>query len=436
MISVTIAAILVLGGTTISGYVLAGKYRSGLEYGYRRALSDLGDYVSSIETTLTKSAYANTLPQQNGIASKLMREASGAKAALSALPLNGSDLSNVNRFIAQVGDFSLALSTKISAGGTITEEEYKTLESLGKYAKTLHEDISDVESKFSDGAMHIGEAEKFLNNLESNAQPVLSDNLEDAAKDFSDYPTLIYDGPFSDHIGQMKPKFLDGEAEIPLGNAEAVAAEFWGTDHSKIEHVNDTAGGLPTYNFNLGDARVSITKAGGFVASMMNPREIKSEKLGYEQALQKAQEFFAKRGIQGMKESYYVINDGKCTINFAYSEGETVFYPDLVKVAVALDNGEVVEYNSSGFLMNHHNRERQTPKLSLAQAQESVSPHLTVEKGMLCVIPTPGLNEVLCYEFQCKAQNGDDVLVYINAETGLEEQILILLKSDNGILTK
>ena len=57
-----------------------------------------------------------------------------------------------------------------------------------------------------------------------------------------------------------------------------------------------------------------------------------------------------------MKESYYVINDGICTINYAYSQDGVTCYPDLVKVAVALDTGGVVEYNATGYIMNHTDR--------------------------------------------------------------------------------
>ena len=436
LISVTIATILVLGGTTVSGYLLAGKYRSSLEYGYRRALSDLGDYVSNIESTLTKATYANTPPQQNGIAAKLMRESSGAKAALASLPLSGTELSNINKFIAQVGDFSMSLSNKVSAGGKITEQEYQNLKSLEKYARSLVESIDDVQSKFSDGTLWIGEAETLLNNLEESAEPVLSDNFEEASKDFADYPTLIYDGPFSDHIGQQKPKFLEGESEILQGNAQAVAAEYFGVTPTELSHTADTEGNLPTYNFTLGDSRISVTKAGGHIASVMNPREITENRLDYQQALEKAQEFFTSRGISGLKESYYVINDNKCTLNFAYTENDIVYYPDLIKVSVALDNGEVVEYNAAGFLMNHTDREPMAPQLTQEQAQSSVSPYLTVEKGGLAVIPTAGLHEVLCWEFLCADQDGNQVLVYINASTGYEEQILILISSDQGVLTK
>ena len=85
--------------------------------------------------------------------------------------------------------------------------------------------------------------------------------------------------------------------------------------------------------------------------------------------------------------------------------------------------------------MNHTQRDV-TPVISEGQARGSVSPRLTAEPGKLCVIPTSGKNEVLCYEFLCTAENGQHVLVYVNAANGSEEQILLLMESDQGILTR
>ena len=77
--SVAAALVLLLTGTAIGGWWTANRYRTDLEYSYRRSLSDLGDYVSSLETTLTKAVYANTSTQQNGVAARLMRDSSGAR---------------------------------------------------------------------------------------------------------------------------------------------------------------------------------------------------------------------------------------------------------------------------------------------------------------------------------------------------------------------
>jgi hypothetical protein len=43
-----------------------------------------------------------------------------------------------------------------------------------------------------------------------------------------------------------------------------------------------------------------------------------------------------------MKESYYINQGGVLTINFAYMDGDFVCYPDLIKVGVAMDDGEIV----------------------------------------------------------------------------------------------
>lgn len=411
-----VAVILVLGGTTVSGYMQASKYKMNLNYNYQRAVTDLGDCVDNIENTLNKSIYANTPTQQNGLAAKLMRETSMAKAALGILPLESGNLANVNKFISQVGDFSMALSSKISAGGSISEEEYASMENLEQYAKKLKEGLDGIQPDFDAGPVDA--------------------SFQQAADDFTDYPSLIYDGPFSDHIGQQEPKLLAGQSEVPQGNAQNNAASFLGVTQDKLTHTQDSAGGLPTYNFDCGTIRISVTKAGGVVSAMTDGREIGEIRLDADGARTAAQGFLEAKGIQNMKESYYVINDGICTINYAYSQNGVTCYPDLVKVAVALDTGGIVEYNATGYIMNHTDRGALTPKITQEEAQKSVSPRLKVESGSLALIPTPGLNEVLCYEFQCTGENEDRVLVYINASTGMEEQIFILMQSDSGVLVK
>lgn len=411
---VTVAA---LGGAAIYGLMEAERYKRDLQYGYKRSLTDLGDSIGSIRTTLDKAAYANTATEQNGLAAKLMRESSMAKSALAVLPLSDNSLDNVSKFITQVGDFSMALSRKISAGGKISAAEYKTIQELEKYSSTLNTDLENA-------------------NPDPDAAAFTA-SFKDTADDFTDFPSLIYDGPFSDHIGQRKPKLTQGKQQIQQGNAQTAAAEFLNRKESGLTHVQDTAGNLPAYNFTADDGaiRISVTKAGSYISEMNNTREVRSQTIGYAEASKKARSFLDARGIKNMKESYYVINDNICLINYAYLQGNVVCYPDLVKVGIALDNGEVVRFQTAGYIMNHTERSL-TADLTAAEAQKSVSPNLTVRLHRLALIPTPGLNEVLTYEFQCTGKQGENVLVYINASTGYEEDILILQKSDNGVLAQ
>ena len=418
----TVAAVVllvaVLSGTAVYGFMQAAKYKRDMQYGYRRALNDLDDHVGNIETTLDKAAYANTATEQNGLAAKLMRESSMAKSSLSILPVGDSSLDNVSKYISQVGDFSMSLAKRISSGEKITADEYKTMQNLKSYSKKLVTDVQNVDVDFSG----------------SNA---FHDAMKDTAKDFSDFPSLIYDGPFSDNVTNQKPKLTQGKSQILQGNAGNIAADFLGTDQSRLSHTQDSAGNLPTYNFtaNGGVIRICVTKAGGFISSMTDSRSVDTAKFGYADASKKARAFLDARGIRNMKESYYMITDNVCLINYAFEQDGIVCYPDLVKVGIALDNGEIVRFESTGYIMNHHSSTL-AAKLTAQQAQKSVSPNLTVGQSRPALIPTPGNNEKLTYEFLCSGSGSDRVLVYIDAENGYEDDILILQQTDQGILTK
>lgn len=433
-----LAAVTVLGVGLSVRNMQAAEAETTLSYVYQRAVNDLSGYVSGMEAALEKVRYANTATAQTSLAAQLLEESSGAKAALAALPVSGENSGNINRFLAQSGDYASYLSRRLAAGSTLGNEDFENLSMLRKYAEILNEELQKLEERFRYGKVTMNEAKTTLQNI-TEALPAFGGELEKSASAFGEYPTLIYDGPFSDHISQMTAKATKGLERLPQGNAEQAAAKYLGVKSSELEHTTDTGGGLPCYNFTSGDIRISVTKDGGLLCSISNSRTIKENKLSQEEALKKAEDFLKKSGITSFQESYYITADGICTFNFAWLEEtdslSVTCYPDLIKVGVALDNGEIVSYNASGYLMNHHTRSFEGAAVSAEKARESISPRLQIQhEPNLALIPTPGLDEVLCWEFVCKGEDGEDILVYINAQTGMEERIYELIESDNGVL--
>ena len=59
---------------------------------------------------------------------------------------------------------------------------------------------------------------------------------------------------------------------------------------------------------------------------------------------------------------------------------------------------------------------------------------LKIQSEGLAVIPTEWQSELLCYEFKGKVEDRE-FLVYINAENGREEDILMITNTPNGTLT-
>ena len=61
--------------------------------------------------------------------------------------------------------------------------------------------------------------------------------------------------------------------------------------------------------------------------------------------------------------------------------------------------------------------------------------NIEIKSEGLAIIPTEWNTEILCYEFKGKVED-IDFIAYINAETGEEEDILIITNTPNGTLTE
>ena len=140
--------------------------------------------------------------------------------------------------------------------------------------------------------------------------------------------------------------------------------------------------------------------------------------------------------INNMTDTYFYTDNGVCVINFAYLDGQTICYTDLIKVGVAMDDGSVVRLDTAGFAMNYHVRSTPVPAFALEDARTKIPEALQIESESLVYIPTTGYREVLCWEFVCKTDKGRTVLLYVNSESGEIENLLLLLETENGLLTR
>ena len=432
--AVTAAVLIVCAG--IAGYHLIGRYKNSVEGKYQMALNNLADYTTNIKTTLEKSIYANTNAQQQPSFAKLMSMSEGAKASLSQIPMSSGQATAVQKYFAQVGDYSFYALSKLAKNMTLSDEERQTLKTLYKYACELDLSVGDMAAAYADGSVTLGKPITLRGNIEDLAESeelTLDGGFREMNEGFADYPTMIYDGPFSDHISNRKSAFLKNMPEVTKEQAQIIAADFLHLDKKKLVYEGDTKGNLPTYNFSTVSGYIAVTKNGGYVDIYRSEEVVANTTLSYDDALREAKKKLLEIFREDFTESYYSISDNVCTINLAYTRDNIIYYSDLIKVSVSLQTGEIMGYCATGYLMNHQDRDVSLPKISQSTAQQSLSRELRVKTCKTAMIPTGGLHEILTYEFTCEAGN-ETILVYINCETAQEEQMYIVLKSDNGVL--
>lgn len=403
------------------------RYALYIENSYSYMLDELNTASNNIATILNKARFVTTKPQINAMAAKLLTEAEISKNSLAQLPVAGQ-LSSLNRFFSQVGNYALAVSK--SENDVITEEQSRNIETLS----AISVKVSDILNRSRENFNNL---EYWASELKNQVEDVidtnnLSSTLTELEDEFNDYPTLIYDGPYSDHILEKEPILINEMSEVSETEAFDTALKWTKTENLDFAGITD--GKIATFDFLGNDISVSVTKKGGLVLNFRKFRPIEDIVLNYEQAVLKADAYLEAMGMRNLTETYFFESDGVCTINYAFLDGKTVCYTDLIKIGVAMDNGEIVFYEAAGYISNHKDRAFQTPEITEEEAGTLISSKLAVNNVQLALIPTDSVEEKRCYEFSCVSNDNQEVLVYINTAALVEEEILILQKSDGGIL--
>jgi len=435
VISFLAVALAVSSALAYSYHKRAASAENALAVSHHHAFAELVTGISELDTALQKSLYAKSPTVISAVCTDVFGKAMTAQMSLGSLPFSTQELEKTAAFISHVGDYAYSLSRN---GSAYTEEEAANLEKLSATASALAQNFRTLQQQLSEGGINMDElvtAEKRMDEAEEDAlDDTLSGGMRLIEEEFPEIPTLIYDGPFSQHIKDASPKLLEGEGKISETEAQKAAAEFLDIEPNQLQSLGKSKSTIPCYYFTTGDMSIEVTEAGGKVMNFLGSHETDDATMGASDAISIAKKFLSERGYESMAESYHMIENGVCTVNFAYEQAGVTCYPDLVKVSVSLDDGKVMGFESAGYITSHTQREIPQPKVSREQAQEQVG-ELSVDNYRLAIIPTAGKYEKLCHEFVCSAENGSEYIIYVDAETGDQEKILILLEDENGSLT-
>ncbi|MFA5674902.1 MAG: PepSY1/2 domain-containing protein [Christensenellales bacterium] len=398
---------------------------------YTRAFEDLLTDVSSLEGKLNKLAVSSGPSQHEMLLVDVWRQAGETEGAISALPVSFSGTEQLTQFVNRAGDYCRALSRKLAFGETLTKGNFDEIKKLADSCRDIYASLDAV---WRDGAYPGDTA--FLSSvyMETEAQGA---NIDFANQEF---PRLMYDGPFSESTENKRPEGLSG-GEVTLEKAARAAAKFLEISSDALSPEGECDGNIPCYNFAAEKdgtrLRIFITKKGGKVLWFMSghdggisavPTDEKYERLSLA-----AQKFLRDKGYGESAPSYAQFYNGLALINLAPVEKDIVLYPDLIKVWVDIPTETVVGLDANNYLMSHQSRGFDTPELTKEQAREKINGGIKINKTRLALIPLESGAERLCWEFT-GSYNGRDYIIYINVKTGVEEDILIILHTNDGTL--
>ena len=445
---VIVLAVAIFGAVCYYAYKETNEYKTAMENRYNMAFYELVDYIQNVEVYLAKSLISTSPEHGAENLTNVWREASLAQSQLAQLPLSSNELENASKFLNQVSDYSYSLSRKNIAGEGLSEEDLQKIKELHQYSVELENTVNQLSTDLNDRRIKWEDLSttNAATGFATEVSSITQDSFSSLEENFHEYSGLIYDGAFSEHLTSMEKKGLTGE-EINEEQAKKIAEEFYslyGIEEITSNGYSENAD-IPAYDFtvkmnnNDNIASISISKKGGHIIFANYNKTVNAEIISQEQADEIGKNFLEQHGYKNMKETYYYKQNGIVTINYAYYQTTTdnnqiVMYPDLIKLKVALDDGSVLGIETSGYLNCHCEREILTNIVSKEEAKKILNKDLEIISENLAMIPTEWQTEVLCWEFKGKVED-NEFLVYVNAQTGKEEDILVIVNTPNGTLT-
>ena len=401
------------------------SYATQLENVYQKNYYELVDNVNSADTEISKLLNADGSDYQKKLLAEISNTAKNMQNNISNLPIQGEDILASVRFINQLSGYTTTLEEKVAKGETLTSDEHETLEELHQALISMKDNLNKMSNDMRNG-YSILIASKEMNG-----------DLNTFSIDFSqikaidvDYPTMIYDGPFSDSVVNQKIKGLSGDEisqDKALEKLQSVLDNI-----STIENQGETNGKFSTYNFKIMTSDnqtlyAQVTKQGGNLLTISGHNDSDIKNIDMANAEKIALNFAEKNGIENAEVVWQEELNDQAYFNVAPVQDGVILYPDLVKVKVDMEYGNVIGYDAISYWTNHTERDLD----SAGNVEVSIPSKFTIKNKRLVLAPLDYNREVLCYEYECEKEN-ITYYFYFNAQTGVEENILKVVQTSDS----
>ena len=430
ILSIAVVALGILYGISLSSL---NNFQTSLENVYQKNFYELVDEVNNAETKLNKVLASNSNTYRSKLLKEVSKNASEAQTRLNMLPYSINGLSDTISFVNQLSGYTETLAKNLDKGEKIDEKDQETLEKVYESVVNIKKSLNSMSKQMWEGYNITSSSLKLDGDYNSLTSDMSAMNGEDI-----EYPTMIYDGPFSDSQVNKEVKglnFSEVSMETAKNNLGKILTNI-SVDNLKFN--GESSGHFQTYDFSYEDENgvytfAQVTKKGGKLLTLSSQNIYKTKKLELANAEKIALDFAKKTGIESMKVVWSDVVGDDAFINLAPVIDGVIIYPDLVKVKVDLTKGDVLGFEASSYYMNHVNRKILPARITESVAKAKIYSGLYVKDWRLALIPLEYGEEVLCYEF-IYSMNGNTYYVYINAVNGAEENILKVVQTDNGNL--
>lgn len=417
-VSLVLTALLTYGALDMraTGASVRASYRSGLY--------ELAEIVGDADNDLNKIRVSSSSGEQSRLLTDLLLQSRLAESNLEKMPLAFQEEENTTAFFNRTARTAERLLSSLRSGGMLGKEDRAVLEELYRTNHELYATLNDLARNATDKTLQDFVKGKGKNALSKGFLDM--ENLT-AAESGNALPRAPFEEGVKDRTAQER---------ITSVEAERLCKEYFKNyPVRKTEYLGETISPvIDSYNFYLYDEAgeklfVSVAKSGE-LAGFHYYKDCKKRNFDFERGLAIAEDYLKNLGYTSVTAVWASESGAEADYKFVYDDGTALYYPDAINVKVCLERGVVSGLDATAYIRNHADRYALNVKLSPSQAQNKLCENLQVLANRLCVIPSGG-REIAAYEFVCEYDD-EQYYVYVNAESGEEEAILLVERSAQG----
>lgn len=403
---VLIAYYQVYNSSKQSANILEGVYTSSY-YSMVDNVNNLAVDLSKYSTLSTNHAKASTI--QN-----MMVDCNYILAGLSILPINEENVVSATKFFNQVNGLCDAYLKQLNKGEKLTIEQELVFDKIGIVVGKIKSNFNTQNYGMYDTGFNFVDASIFDNTGMNELSAGMGD-LTDAS---IEYPSMIFDGPFSTALETTNVKGLPKE-EVEQQKAYEYLRNtvYKNRDEVKIEFTNETDGDIATYDYKVAvegkNFNAQVSKRGCLLITLSGYAESGDPIMGGEQALELAKNYANNIGFENMDSVWLEVNKNVAYVNLAPIENNIIMYPDLVKIKVDLTSQEIIGFEAVNYALNHIDRNVEF-NAKLEDAESLLGFDYNILKTSKAVIRLDSGVEIATYEFITERIDGT-YFYYINA---------------------
>ena len=413
---------------------LKNQYLREAENKYMAAFHKLKWTSENIEERMAKLMATNDPSLQESLLADLRVFSAQAVEHMATLPFTTMNTPRITNFLNTLRAQSDEKHHRLSVGEALTEEDWAHLMELRKQAVFFEEELSNLLGLVGNNLIRwhptvqatspaqSGQAStpitKSVMLLEENL-PVPPGEENAVAPEKARLPRPQTDpGPKVDAAAAAEAikRFVD----VPLAGEPV---------QTGVYDPEDTEKGLSLYYFDAKKQNglamnFGVSVHGGHVVYMVDGRPVTEKKLDHAQLIEKAKGMLANWGFDPVALVSSAENDGTLVMDFAPVAGGVAIHTEMIRVMLAMDNGELVGYDARPYWVNHVERDLPAPQISAAEAAARTSPRLEVTgEPRLALIADRRGQERLVWEVPGRVED-QHFRVFVDAADGTEVDLI------------